>query len=57
MLSESQIEEVKNGIMSYRVFNYSNKKYDEIALLIGINNPLYRFINMLIKMNKVNFKK
>ena len=57
MLSESQIEEVKNGIKNYRVFNYSNGKYDEIALLIGINNPLYRFINMLIKMNKVNFKK
>ena len=57
MLSESQIEEVKNGIKNYRVFNYSNGKYDEIALLIGIKNPLYRFINMLIKMNKVNFKK
>ena len=57
MLSESQIEEVKNGIKNYHVFNYSNGKYDEIALLIGINNPLYRFINMLVKMNKVNFKK
>lgn len=37
--------------------NYDGKTKEQLCVTIGVNTPLFPFVSMLIKMNRINFKK
>ena len=54
-LKEIQIKEIEEGIKGYYVIE--NGKFDKKALMIGVKHPLYKFVVMFLKMNRINFER
>ena len=55
LLTDEHIKEIENGIKFF--YRCEEGKTNKKALIIGINNPLYKFINAVVEMNKINFEK
>lgn len=54
LLMDEYIKEIENGIKFF--YRCEEGKTNKKALIIGINNPLYKFINTVVEMNKINFE-
>ena len=45
---------IKHHVLSYRI--KENGKINELAIMVGVNHPCYRFVKLFADMNRNNYK-
>ena len=55
LLTDKQIKEIEDNVKT--MYRCERGELNKKALIIGVNSPLYKFINAVVEMNKNNLKK